>query len=254
MRGFMAFTKKEFMEYIRSYKLLIVLLVFLAVGFLNPITAKYLPQLLETFMDEGIIREIPEPVIMDVWVQFFKNVPQMGLFVVVIVFSGSIPAELLKGTLIPVLTKGLRRKAVWLSKFTGAVIVWTVSYVISFAVTYFYSLLFWEKAGVPRLGLAVFFAWIFGVLLLCLVFLGGTISKSYAGGLLMAGAFLVSGMILNMFQTISRYSPLMLVNGNTALMEGSLPLHDFLPAAITAVVLGAAAVVAGIIIFDKKQL
>lgn len=254
MRGFIAFTTKEFMEYIRSYKLLIIMLAFLALGFLNPITAKYLPRLAENFMPEGMNLEIAEPVIMDSWLQFFKNVPQMGLVIIVIIFSGSMSAEIGKGTLIPVLTKGLKRKAVWLSKLTAAIIVWSASYGVCFAATYLYSLLFWKEAAVPRLGSAVFLVWVFGLLLICLVLLGGTVSRSYAGGLLLAGAVFLAGMVMNMFQSISKFSPVKLISDNMALIEGSLKPGDFWPAAVVSVVLSIASVVLGLFLFDKKQL
>lgn len=203
MRGFMAFTKKEFTEYIRSYKLLIILMVFLMLGFVNPVSAKYLPKLVENFMPAGMKMEIPEPVIADAWVQFFKNVPQIGLVVMVIITSGTVSQEQSRGTLLPVLTKGLKRKTVWLSKFTGAAVLWSAGYYLAFAVT---------------------------------------------GGLLLAG------MLMSMLHSISRYSPVRLASENMSLIDGTLKVEDFLPAAAVAAALTVAAVLAGIVLFDKKQL
>lgn len=254
MKGFAAFTKKEFMEYTRSYKMLIILMVFLLLGFMNPISAKYLPQLVENFMPAGMKMELPEPVIADAWAQFFKNVPQIGLVVMVIISSGAVSQELGRGTLLPVLTKGLKRRAVWISKFVVTVVLWSAGYGISFAVTFVYSLLFWDSASVPGLGPAVFFAWLFGLLLISMVLLGSTISKSYAGGLLFAGILLLACMFMSMFHGISRYSPLRLSSDNMSLINGTLTTGDFLSAAATAAALTAAAVLTGIILFDKKQL
>ena len=47
MTGYGAFVKKEFMEFYRSHKLLIILAVFLLLGMMNPLTAKITPQLVE---------------------------------------------------------------------------------------------------------------------------------------------------------------------------------------------------------------
>lgn len=254
MKGYIAFTKKEFMEYFRSYKLLIILLVFLLLGFMNPISAKYLPQLVESFLPAGMRMDIPEPVIADAWTQFFKNVPQIGLVVMVIMSSGVVSQELGRGTLLPVLTKGLKRKTVWLSKFTGVALLWSIGYYLAFAVTFFYSFLFWDKTTVPELGPAIFFAWLFGLLLLSMVLLGSTMSKSYAGGLLLAGVVVLAGMLMSMLHGISRYSPVRLVSENMSLIDGTLKAKEFLPAAAVAAALMVAAVLAGIVLFDKKQL
>lgn len=54
MRAFLAMIKKEFLESIRTFKLLIVALVFLLFGMLNPVTAKIMPKLLSSFLPEGM--------------------------------------------------------------------------------------------------------------------------------------------------------------------------------------------------------
>ena len=49
MRAYLAFTKKEFTESFRTYKLVIMLAVFLLFGIMNPLFAKLTPALLETW-------------------------------------------------------------------------------------------------------------------------------------------------------------------------------------------------------------
>ena len=112
MRAYLAFTKKELFELTKTYKLLLIVTVFLIFGFMNPVVAKFTPDLMESLMEEGIKISLPEPTIFDSWTQFFKNTTQMGLIILVIIFSGLISNELSKGTLINMLTKGLSRKTV----------------------------------------------------------------------------------------------------------------------------------------------
>lgn len=59
MKGFTAFMKKELLEAVRSYKLVILLIVFAALGFMNPVSARYLPELVAGFLPEGMHMEIP---------------------------------------------------------------------------------------------------------------------------------------------------------------------------------------------------
>lgn len=77
MKGFTAFMKKELLEAVRSYKLVILLIVFAALGFMNPVSARYLPELVAGFLPEGMHMEIPQPVVLDSWLQFFKNTAQI---------------------------------------------------------------------------------------------------------------------------------------------------------------------------------
>ena len=117
-------------------------------------------------MEEGIKISLPEPTIFDSWTQFFKNTTQMGLIILVIIFSGLISNELSKGTLINMLTKGLSRKTVVLSKFTSSTLVWTFTYFLSALVTFLYSMLFWEDTQVENLLFSLSLVWVFGIFLI----------------------------------------------------------------------------------------
>ena len=166
MRAYLAFTKKELFEFTKTYKLLLLVTVFLIFAFMNPVVAKFTPDLMELLMEEGIKISLPEPTIFDSWSQFFKNTTQMGLIVLVIIFSGLISNELSKGTLINMLTKGLSRKTVVLSKFTSSTLVWTLAYFLSALVTFLYSMLFWKDTQVENLLFSLTLVWVFGVFLI----------------------------------------------------------------------------------------
>ena len=51
MRSLLSFTKKEFTEQYRSGRLLILLILFVLFGVMNPAVAKLTPRLLEMFAD-----------------------------------------------------------------------------------------------------------------------------------------------------------------------------------------------------------
>ena len=132
MRGYIAFFKKEWLEAVRSYRLAILLIAFAIFGIMNPLIAKLTPYLLENLMPEGISIQISEPTAIDSWMQFFKNIPQMGTIVILLMFSGLFANELQKQTLVPFLTKGLSRAQVILSKLSISYVLWTISYFLSF--------------------------------------------------------------------------------------------------------------------------
>ncbi len=79
MNAFIAFTKKEWLETIRSGKLVILTVLFLLFGIMNPAIAKLTPWMME-LMSESlsgtglIVTQIQVDALVS-WTQFFKNIP-----------------------------------------------------------------------------------------------------------------------------------------------------------------------------------
>lgn len=254
MRAYIAFTKKEFMESIRTYKLLIMLLVFLLFGMLSPLAAKLTPKLLETLMTDEIQIIIPEPTAIDSWAQFFKNVSQMGIIVLVILFSGMMANEFNHGTLINVLTKGLRRSTVILSKFTMASVIWSISYFLCFSVCYAYTAYFWGGNGMTNLLFSVICLWQFGILLLAVMILGGVLFKNSYGCLLFAGGFTAILFLANIVPKFQKYNPVALAASNMSLLAGDTLPEDLTASLIISIVIVILFIVTAIRVFNKKQI
>jgi ABC-2 type transport system permease protein len=254
MRAYLAFTKKEFCEVTRTYKLFIMATVFFLLGMMNPITAKITPKLIEQYMPKGMQFTIPEPTAMDSWTQFFKNVPQMGLIVLVIVFSGMMANEFSRGTLINMLTKGLHRSVVVISKFTMATSIWTVSYLLCFGVSYGYTSYFWSGDGVSNIFFSVFCLWLFGILLIVTMILGGVLVKSNYGSLLFTVCFVVILFLLNIVPKLKEYNPIMLASSNMALLSKEMLVSDFTSPIIICCVISVTFLIFAISLFNKKQI
>lgn len=254
MKAFLAFTGKEFTEYIRTYKLLILLIVFMIFGFLSPITAKYLPQIFEMAGLDPEAMGMSDPTAADSFAQFFKNVGQMGLLVVVIIFSGIMANEFSKGTLVNMLTKGLKRPTVILSKWVSSVLCWTAAYAICLGISYGYTAFYFDITGYQNQVAAFFALWLYGVLLLVLVILGGTLFKNVYGSLLLTGGVAVVLTLLNLIPSIQKFNPASLASDNLALLTAQKGIDDLLPAFFLC---GAAILlltIATVLIFNKKQI
>lgn len=253
MKAFIAFTKKEYCEGLRTYKILILSAVFLLFGMMSPLTAKLTPQLLQKFMPEGMTITLAEPTALDSWAQFFKNISQMGFIVVAILFSGIMANEFSRGTLINILTKGLPRRTVILSKFTMAVLLWTFSYLLCFGVCYAYTAYFWKGATVSNLLFSVFCLWLFGLLMLAVIMLGSILFRSSYGCLLFTGTFIAVLFLLDIVPKFQKYNPLMLASGNMALLTNKLAAIDMRTPAIISLAIIILSVAASIDVFNKKQ-
>lgn len=254
MNNYISFLKKELLEHIRTYKLFIMLLVFFIMGILNPLTAKITPDLLKTLMPEGMSITLAEPSAFDSWTQFFKNVTQMGLIVMVIVFSGILGTELSKGTLINVLTKGLSRGAVILSKYTCMVLIWTMSIIITFLVTWGYTVYLFPSGEVVNLLFSVFCLWVFGLFLLALLMFSATLSGSNYGCLLITGAGVVVCMLINIIPAAQTYNPISLAAKNMDLVTNVIKASSLYSAIWISGIFSLVLILLSVLIFRKKQL
>lgn len=237
MRSFIAFTKKELLESFRTYKFLILFVIFLIFGFLNPVMAKVLPEILESLLPEGMTITLEEPKALDSWIQFFKNGAQTGMIVLTVIFSGLMAGEIMKGTLIHMVTKGLSRKVVVLSKFFAAVLQWTLAYLVSFLITYGYTLYFFEEMALSHLLLSVMGMWVFGVFLISVVIFGGLLFKNVYGALLLAGGVTVLLTVVNLFPDLKSFNPMTLVSENVGLLTKMYSSGDFLVSVVVTLIL-----------------
>jgi len=254
MNNYIAFLKKELLENIRTYKMPIMLLVFFVFGIMNPLTAKITPDLLTALMPEGMSVTLTEPTAFDSWTQFFKNVSQMGLIVMVIVFSGILGTELSKGTLINMLTKGLSRSAVILSKYTCMAMIWTMSIIISFFVTWGYTVYLFPSGEIVNLLFSVFCLWVFGMFLLALLLFAATLTKNNYGCLLITGAGVVACMLCNIIPAAHKYNPLSLATDNMSLITNTVEASSLYCTIWIAGILSLIFIASSILIFRKKQL
>jgi ABC-2 type transport system permease protein len=254
MNGCLAFLKKEISEYIRTYKLLIMLAVFGVFGITNPLMAKLLPEILGSLMTDGIIITIPEATAYDAWMQFFKNATQMGLIVTVILFSSVLSSELIRGTLINLLTKGLSRTAVILSKYTSMVLLWTVSIALCFGLTYGYTAYLFPGAEASNLLFSVFCLWLFGCFLLAALLFSAVLTKSSYGCLLITGGAVAACMLVNIIPAAHRYNPISLATDNMALITNSVEPSSLHISILVSSVLSLLFVSLSALIFRKKQL
>jgi len=254
MRAYLAFTQKELIENLRTYKLLIMLMVFLLFGMLSPLTAKLIPKLLGALMTEGIQITMADPTALDSWMQFFKNVSQMGLIVLAILFSGMMANEFSRGTFINILTKGLPRSTVILSKFTMASVIWTISYFLCFGVCYAYTAYFWNGDGIVNLLSSVFCLWLFGILLLAVILLGGVICRNSYGCLMFTGGFTAILFLLNIVPKLLKYNPIALASSNMSLLTGDTMPKDLMAPAIICIAIIILSIVTAIEVFNKKQI
>ena len=256
MKSLLAFIKKEWMDLIRSGRLMILLIIFLLFGIMNPAIAKLTPWMMEMMAESmeqsGLMVTEVTVDAMTSWTQFFKNIP-MGLIAFVLISSNLFTKEYSAGTLILVLTKGLNRYKVVVAKAVILFMTWSVCYFMCFGVTYAYNAYFWDNSVAHNLMEAVMFYWIAGVFIVALVVLFSVVFSNSTGVLLGTGGVIAASYLVAMVPKVAIFLPTKLMS-TAGLLAGVDDVADYREALIVTIVIIVLAFIASVPILNKKKL
>jgi len=186
------------------------------------------------------------------WQQFYKNIP-MALIAFVFIYSNIFTKEYESGTLILMLTKGLKRYKVVLSKLLLMLIMWTLGYYLCFGVTYIYTAYYWDNSIVNNLLFTSFNWYLFGVFVISLVVLFSVIFKNISGVLLNTSFIVIIIYIISLIPRLTNYMPTSLMNAGS-LMIGIESYDIYIKTIIITLVLSLVSNVLSILLFNKKEI
>ena len=254
MRIFLSLLKKEAIEGARTKKMTSILILFLFIGLISPLTAKLTPMILQSIATGNIDINVAPPSEIDSWTQFFKNISQIGMFGLAIILSTQMANEFQKGSLINLLSKGLPRYQVVLSKIFYNFILWFIAYFCSFILTYFYTKYFFGISfPIRNILMAALLPFIFGLFLISLEILAGVISGSVIGTLILTTVGIVIQLILSIRDEIVKYMPIALIGKPVNLIKG-IGYDDYYVPIITGSILLILCIVISIAVINKKQI
>ncbi len=256
MRSFFAFFRKELLESARSGKLMILGILFFVFGVMNPAVAKLTPFLMEMLSEEfagsGMTVTAVTVDALTSWTQFFKNIP-MALIAFVLIYSGIFTKEYESGTLILVLTKGIARYKILLSKALVLLLVWACGYWLCFGITYAYNAYFWDNGIAVGLFPCVINWFVFGLFTISLVVFLSVLSRSSGTVLLFTGGSIFFLYLLGLVPKIAKYLPTSLINSGK-LLVGAEKSSEYFAALIITFIISGALTLMSIPVFNKKQL
>ena len=123
MSGFGVLLRKELAEAWRTRRLPVVALLFVAVGIVSPLTARYLNEILGAALGGDLSIPLPEPSAATALEQLQKNLGQLGALAAIALAMGSVSGELDRGTAALVLAQPVTRPAFLAAKLAGIAIV-----------------------------------------------------------------------------------------------------------------------------------
>lgn len=254
MRILLSLLKKEAIEGARTKKMISTFILFLFIGLISPLTAKLTPMILQSIATGNIDINVAPPSEIDSWTQFFKNISQIGMFGLAIILSTQMANEFQKGTLINLLSKGLPRYQVVLSKIFYNFILWFLAYYSSFILTYFYTKYFFGISfPIRNILMAALLPFIFGLFLISLEILAGVISGNVIGTLILTTVGIVIQLILSIRDEIVKYMPIALIGKPVNLIKG-IGYDDYYVPIITGSILLILCIVISIAVINKKQI
>jgi ABC-2 type transport system permease protein len=223
MIGLGSMLRKELLEQWRTRRILVVSVVFSALGIGSPLLARYTPELVKVLAGEQFQIVLPPPTAADAVSQFLKNVGQAGVLSAILLAMGSVAVEKERGTAALLLTKPVSRGAFLLAKLLAIGTTLLVGVLLAAIGGFYYTAILFE--ALPPLGWAA----MAGLLLLGLVayasltFLGSALTRSsLAAAAIGIGAMIVLAVV-SALPAIGPFTPGGLNAPGAALAVGKEP-------------------------------
>ncbi len=254
MRGFASFFRKESVEILRTWRIWVLPGIVLFFALSGPFMARFTPQIIKavTSGQSGMVIEVPDPTYLDSYAQWIKNLSQIVLFAVVIIYGGLVSSERKSGTAVLVLTKPVSRTAFVLAKSTVHMLLLGLTVSLGTMLTWALTAAIFGDAPPGGLLLASG-AWLaFGLLFIGVMTLLSVALRSQAGaaGLGLAIYALVS--IASIWRPAGEFTPAGLVGAPAAIAMGkAVPV---LWPAVTSLLAAAAFVAAAAMLFRRQEL
>ncbi len=256
MKSLIAFMKKEWIEQFRSGRLLILIVLFVLFGIMNPAIAKLTPWLFElmadTLEESGMIVTTVTVDAMTSWTQFFKNIP-MALIAYILLESSIFTKEYQSGTLVLALTKGLERYKVVLSKTVVLALLWSAGYFLCFAITYGYNAYFWDNSIAHNLLFSVSCWWLLGLFAVMLTVLFSVTANANTGVLAGTGGTFLAAYLMTLLPKVKEFSPARLMS-TASLLTGAEEASSCYKAVAVTVILCVVCIAVSIPIHNKKRI
>lgn len=256
MKQLTAFTKKEFMEFTRTGKALLLMILFVLFGIMNPAVAKLTPWLLKTMSQDlaetgFVITEIKVDA-MSSWAQFYKNIP-IALIIFLFMFSGILTAEYHKGTLVNMITKGMDRWKILMSKLFVMLFFWTAGYWVCYGITYLYNAWFWDNKKASYLLFSAFCFYLIGIWIISLIVCFSVFFENNSAVLIAIACSFFLVYLIGFIQKVKKFLPIKLFD-SADLLSGTREASEYLYAIAVLILLAIVNIITAVIQFNKKNI
>lgn len=254
MNSHLVFARKEALEIIRTWRIWVLPTIALFFAVTGPPLARFTPELISAVAGDQLGRiSVPPATYFDAYGQWIKNLSQIGLFVLIIIYGGLVSSEVRSGTAVFVLTKPVSRAAFVVIKAAIHSAFLVVVLVAGTLITWGTTAVVFEEAPGSMLWQSALLWLVFGLLFVALMTLLSVLISSPAGA---AGAGLGAYALLavgSLWEPLRSYSPAGITGHATALAAGA-DVPPLLWPVVTSLVLAVALVWLAAALFRRKEL
>ncbi|GAB3578628.1 hypothetical protein GCM10027406_15130 [Leifsonia lichenia] len=254
MRSALVFARKETFEILRTWRVFVLPAILLLFAVTGPLIAKYTPELLSAVAgDQFSSLRLPTPTAADAYGQWIKNLGQIGVFALIIIYGGIVSGERRSGTAVLVLTKPVSRVAFVVVKAVVNILYLTLLLAAGTLVTWgVTALVFGDAPGGPLWSSALVWL-VLAVFYLALMTLFSVLIPSAAGAAGLGLGLFVVISVAAVWRPVADWSPGGLLGRASTLAAGTATDAVLWPVLVS---LGAAvvAVWAAAAVFRRQEL
>jgi ABC-2 type transport system permease protein len=223
MKGFAAFARKEATEILRTWRIWVLPGMLLFFALTGPLMARFTPEILASVGGDqfsGLVKSLPKPVYLDSYGQWAKNLTQIAIFAIIIIYGGLVSGERKSGTAVLVLTKPVSRSAFVVAKAFVHSLFLALTVCAGTLVTWAGTALVFGKAPGEALWASAM-AWLaFGVLFIAIMTLLSSSMGSQAGAAGIGLGVFALLSVLALVEPVVKYSPVGLAGAPMTLAAG----------------------------------
>ncbi|MCX6808790.1 MAG: ABC transporter permease subunit [Candidatus Berkelbacteria bacterium] len=255
MNNFWVIYKKEWLEIVRTKRLLILIILFGFIAIASPVLAKVTPMLLKSMpATPGLTINLPDPTWHDAIDQLVKNISQIALTALIFIFAGIVCEEKNKKTLEMTLAKPISRSRFILAKFWANLLAMTIIYFSSLVVFYFYTVSIFGNFDLASFARLSLFLFLYLVIIYSVTIFFSSISKNQIAAAGLSFLFLIIiTIILSLFSKIINYLPSYILGHYKDIFD-AFSLQNFLPSILTEIILVFILVISSVQIFKQQEI
>jgi ABC-2 type transport system permease protein len=250
----LVFANKEVREIVRTWRIWVLPGIILVLALTGPVLARYTPEIVGALAGSQLGHfTLPTPTYISAYAQWLKNLNQIVLIALVIIFGGIVSSETSGGTAILVLTKPLSRGSFVVVKAMVQSVFLAVLLGLGTLVTWAETAIVFGKAPAADVWQASLTWLVLGVLMLCAMVLFSVLIRSAAGA---AGAGLGLFVVLSvasLWKPLAKYSPAGLSGRASDLAGGIHHAFDAWPI-VTSLALSVVLVAAAATVLRRQEL
>lgn len=257
MSGFSVLLSKEILEAWRTRRLPVVALLFLIVGIISPLTARYLNEILAAALGDQLPMVLPEPTATMALEQLQKNLGQFGALAAIALAMGSVSGELDRGTAALVLAQPATRPAFLMAKLAAIALVLAICTLVAVAVAWIYTAILFEPLPIGGWLALAALAWLALLAWGAITFLASTATASTTAAAGLGFVALIGLSILAVIPAVDRVLPtgltlpsILIASGQAAAVKGG----ELATAVAGTLVLVAACAAGAVASFARREL